>query len=45
MARVDWRSAHVVIEIDESSVETAAQRIQLQVDVAIAAEPVHEPAT
>ncbi len=45
MARVDWRSAHVVIEIDEASVETAAQRIQLQVDVAIAAEPVHEPAT
>ena len=44
MARVDWRSAHVVIEIDETSVEAAAQRIQLQVDVAIAADSVHEPA-
>ncbi len=44
MARVDWRSAHVVIEIDEASVEAAAQRIQLQVDVAIAADSVHEPA-
>lgn len=38
MARVDWRSAEVVIEIDPESVDRAAERIQLQVDVAIEAE-------
>ncbi len=45
MARIDWRSAHVIIEIDEASAEQAAQRIQLQVDVAIAADQVLQPAT
>ncbi len=37
MARVDWRSAEVVIDIDPDSVSLAAARIQLQVDVAIEA--------
>jgi HlyD family secretion protein len=37
MARVDWRSAEVVIEIDPEFVAQAAQRIQMQVDVAIEA--------
>lgn len=38
MARVDWRSAEVVVEIDSESIDRAAERIQLQVDVAIEAE-------
>ncbi len=43
MARVDWRSAEVVIEIDPESIDRAAERIQLQVDVAIEAEPAPAP--
>ena len=39
MARVDWRSTEVVIEIDSESIDRAAERIQLQVDIAIEAEP------
>jgi HlyD family secretion protein len=39
MARVDWRSAQVIIEIDSESVGPAAERIHLQVDIAIEAEP------
>ena len=42
MARVDWRSAEVVIEIDPEFVTQAAQRIQMQVDVAIEATQAHE---
>jgi len=37
MARVDWRSAQVIIEIDDASNAEAAQRIHLQVDIAIEA--------
>ncbi|MGV3483158.1 MAG: HlyD family efflux transporter periplasmic adaptor subunit [Planctomycetaceae bacterium] len=44
MARVDWRSAPVVIEIDPESVPLAAERIQLQVDVAIEAQTPPPPA-
>lgn len=43
MARVDWRSAQVIIEIDSESVAPAAERIHLQVDVAIEAEPMSNP--
>lgn len=39
MARVDWRSAHVIIEIDADSIAPAAERIHLQVDIAIEADP------
>jgi len=43
LARVDWRSAEVIIEIDAESIERAGQRIQLQVDVAIEAEQTSAP--
>lgn len=43
LARVDWRSAEVIIEIDAESIERAGQRIQLQVDVAIEAEQASAP--
>jgi HlyD family secretion protein len=43
MARVDWRSAQVIIEIDADSTEPAAERIHLQVDVAIEADPMTNP--
>lgn len=39
MARVDWRSAEVVIEIRGEDVPLAAELVRLQVDVAIAADP------
>ncbi len=39
MARVDWRSVQVLIDIDPDSVARAAERVQLQVDVAIEAKP------
>jgi len=40
MSRVDWRSAQVIISIEAGSIEAAAERIQLQVDVAIEAIPI-----
>lgn len=43
MARVDWSSAEVVIEIDDAHTEQAAQRIQMQVDIAIEAAPLSTP--
>jgi len=43
MARVDWRSAEVLIEINAESIELAAKRILLQVDVAIEAKPTPSP--
>ncbi len=39
MARVDWRSVEVVIEIDPAFAPLAATRLQLQVDIAIQAKP------
>lgn len=43
MARVDWSSAEVVIEINDAHTEQAAQRIQMQVDIAIEAAPISTP--
>lgn len=43
LARVDWRSAEVMIEIAPGDVERAAPWIHLQVDVAIAAAPESAP--
>lgn len=37
MAQVDWRSAEVIIDIDEQDAAVAAELIHLQVDVAIKA--------
>ncbi len=37
MARVDWRSAEVIIGIEESDAAAASELVHLQVDVAIAA--------
>jgi HlyD family secretion protein len=45
LAPVDWRSAEVVIEIDEKSASRAAERIHLQVDVAIEAGNTPTPST
>ena len=38
LARVDWRSVEVVVELDEEASVKAADLINLQVDVAIAAD-------
>ena len=44
LARVDWRSAEVVISIDPKDNQAAANLINLQVDVAIKTEPQDVPA-